>query len=87
MTLGQLQSVRRLVKPTLVYWHGSGCGYWPLEGGAGCPSDHSDDIPIYDYRGRKGRKRRMWICLESADAVGYLNRQDFLEHDVETCFA
>ena len=81
------QSSRQSVKSTLVYWHGSKCGYWPLEDGAECPSDHSGDIPIYAYRAWKGRKRRVWICPDSSDEVCYLTRKRFLEHDEEYCHA
>lgn len=77
---------RQSVKSSLVYWH-DGCGYWPLEYGPGCPGDHSDDIPIYDHRGRQGRKRRVWICEKGEASVCYLTRQDFLDHDEEACYA
>lgn len=53
---------RRRVKPTLVYWH---CEiWWPIKDGPYCPMEHG--TPIYDDRGPKGRKRRVWMYNNAA---------------------
>lgn len=84
-TMSTTVANREDVKPTLVYWHGDPCStYWPITDGPGCPYDH--DEPIYDLRGRRGRKRLMWICPQSAEEFGFLSRQEFLEHEEGTCY-
>ena len=75
---------RLLVTPTLVYWH-PGCCWWPLEDGPTCPAEH--DLPISEYRLRRGRKSRLWLCDTGDDRVAYCSRAEFLEHDEDNCYA
>ena len=76
------EPVRADTKPTLVYWHQSCEGWWPLTDGPRCPFD---DSHFYDSRARKGRKRLMWICEAGSGESAYLSRRDYLEHDEEWC--
>ena len=82
MTTISAAEARKLVKPTLVYWHCE-C-WWYIEDGPSCPMEH--DTPIYDERPRQGRKRRVWMCKEGEDGIAYLSRKAFLEHDEEYCY-
>lgn len=66
---------RKAILPVLRYWH---CKFlWNLEEGPDCPMEH--DVPINDYRARRGRLRRTWLCPESG--LGFPSRKAFLEHD------
>ena len=72
---------RKFVESVLIYSH---CDiWWFLEFGAACPMEH--DIPICDYRERRGRKRRAWICNSGGGIVAYFSYKEFLDHDEEKC--
>ena len=73
-------SARKKVKPVLVYWH---CEtWWNLDDGPCCPMEHDDDL--YSYSSKRGRKRRVWLCLPSG--IAYFTRDAFLGHDEEECW-